>query len=247
MTTLEIPVGSASVEAFAGRPADDADHPGVLFLVDAIGLRPQIQAMVDRIASWGYVVLAPNLFFRTGSVAELAPTEDLREPGAREAFFAGVGPRFAGLGARDGEDDLPAYLEALRGLPGVAPGPIGVTGYCLGARIATRAAALLPEDVAAVGGFHGGRLVTDAEDSPHHGLPRARAEFVYGHADHDASMPPEAVEALGVALTEAGLVHTNAIYPDAPHGYTMADTSMYQEVGAQRHYGELQALLARTL
>jgi carboxymethylenebutenolidase len=89
--------------------------------------------------------------------------------------------------------------------------------------------------------------VTDAEDSPHHGLPRARAEFVYGHADHDASMPPEAVEALGVALTEAGLVHTNAIYPDAPHGYTMADTSMYQEVGAQRHYEELRALFARTL
>lgn len=250
MTTLEIPVGDAAVEAFAGRPAADAGHadrPGVLFLVDAIGLRPQIQAMVDRIASWGYVVLAPNLFFRTGTVAELAPTADLREPGAREAFFGAVGPRFEGLGARDGADDLPAYLAALRSLPGVSPGPVGVTGYCLGARIATRAAALLREDVAAVGGFHGGRLVTDAEDSPHRGLARARAEFVYGHADHDGSMPPEAVAELGATLTAAGLVHSNAVYPDAPHGYTMADTSMYSEAGAERHYAELQALFARTL
>ena len=251
MTTLRIPVGTASVEAYSGRP-DDAvtgagDHPGVLFLIDAIGLRPQIQTMVDRIASWGYVVLAPNLFFRTGSAAELAPTGDLREDGAREAFFATVGPRFEGLGARDGAADLPAYLEALRGLPGVAPGPVGVTGYCLGARIATRAAAVLADDVAAVGGFHGGRLVTDAEDSPHRGLPLARAAFVFGHAENDGSMPPEAVEALGAALTDAGLEHTNAIYPGAAHGYTMADTSMYSEQGAERHYAELRDLFVRTL
>ena len=56
--------------------------PGVLFYIDAIGLRPQIEKMADRIASWGYVVLAPNVFYRDGSAAELAPKEDLREPGA---------------------------------------------------------------------------------------------------------------------------------------------------------------------
>ncbi|WP_221176337.1 dienelactone hydrolase family protein [Nocardioides marmorisolisilvae] len=247
MTTFTIPVGTASVEAFSGRPDDDADHPGVLFLADAIGLRPQIQTMVDRIASWGYVVLAPHLFFRTGTVAELAPSGDLRQPGERERFFATVGPRIDDLAPRDGVDDVAAYVEALRGMPGVAPGPVGVTGYCLGARIATRAAALHPDDIAAVGGFHGGRLVTDAEDSPHLGLLQARAEFVYGHADNDGSMPPEAVEALEAALTGAGLAHSNVIYPDAPHGYTMADTSMYQEAGAERHYAELRDLFARTL
>ncbi|MFL6023060.1 MAG: dienelactone hydrolase family protein [Marmoricola sp.] len=247
MTTIDISVGTAAVEAFVGRPDDEADHPGVLFLVDAIGLRPQIRTMVDRIAAWGYVVLAPNVFFRTGTVAELAPTGDLREAGAREAFFDTVGPRFEGLGARDGAADLPAYAEALRALPGVAPGPIGVTGYCLGARMATRAATLLGDQVAAVGGFHGGRLVTAAEDSPHLGLPQARAEFVFGHADRDGSMPPEAVEALGAALSAAGLAHSNVIYPDAPHGYTMADTSMYQEAGAERHFAELHDLFSRTL
>lgn len=238
---------SNDVESLVGRPGDEGPHPGVLFLVDAIGLRPQIQMMVDRIASWGYVVLAPNVFHRTGTAAELAPTRDLRRPGERERFFDTVAERFAGLGPQDGVADVAAYLEQLRAMPGVSPGPVGVTGYCLGARIATRAAALHPDEIAAVGGFHGGRLVTDAPDSPHLGLPQARAEFVYGHADNDGSMPPEAVEALGAALTEAGLAHRNVIYPGAPHGYTMADTSMYQEAGAERHYAELHDLLARTL
>jgi len=247
VSTIEIQVAGNDVEAYLGRADDDAEHPGVLLLIDAIGLRPQIRSMVDRIASWGYVVLAPNVFHRTGTVEQLAPTSDLRRPGERERFFATVGPRIEDLAPQDGVADVAAYLAALRALPGVVPGPVGVTGYCLGARIATRAAALHPDDIAAVGGFHGGRLVTDAPDSPHLGLPRARAEFVFGHADGDASMPPAAVEALGVALAAAGLRHTNAIYPDAPHGYTMADTSMYQEAGAERHYAELAGLLARTL
>ena len=69
----------------------------MLFYIDAIGLRPQIEEMADRIASWGYVVLAPNVFYRDGSAEELAPKQDLREPGAREEFFAsGVGDRVQG-------------------------------------------------------------------------------------------------------------------------------------------------------
>ena len=62
-------------------------------------------------------------------------------------------------------------------------------------------------------GFHGGGLVTDDADSPHAGLSRARAEFVFGHADQDRSMTPEAVERLGRALADAGLTATNEIYP----------------------------------
>ena len=79
----------------------------------------------------------------------------------------------------------------------------------MGVRLATRTAAVAPDQVAAVGGFHGGGLVTDGPDSPHLTLRDARAEFVYGHADHDRSMPPEAVAALGQALEEAGLTHVN--------------------------------------
>ena len=232
-------------EAYVARP-DDGDHPGVLFLMDAIGLRPRIAEMCQRIADWGFVVLAPNAFHRAGHIADLAPTADLREPGEREAFFADAMPRVQALTSDLAEQDIAAYLQALRHLPGVADGPVGVTGYCMGARLAVRAANLDP-GVAAVGGFHGGGLVTDAEDSPHRGLGHARAEFVFGHADNDRSMPPEAVEALGRALAEAGLTASNEVYAGAAHGYSMADTSMYDEAATERHFTELEGLFSRTL
>ena len=79
--TTEVQAADGAAEAYlAGKPGD----PGVLFYIDAIGLRPQIEDMADRIASWGYVVLAPNVFYRDGAAADLAPKKDLREPGARE-------------------------------------------------------------------------------------------------------------------------------------------------------------------
>ena len=75
----------------------------------------------------------------------------------------------------------------------------------------------------------------------------ATAEFVYGHADKDQSMPPESVELLDRALAEHGLTATTAVYPDAPHGYTMTDTSSHQQAGEDRHWRELRELFDRTL
>ena len=192
------------------------------------------------------MVLAPNVFHREGRAEELAPRADLTQPGAREDFFAQAMPRVHALTADLAEQDLPLYLAALRNQPGVAVDPVGATGYCMGARLALRAACLDP-GVAAVGGFHGGGLVTDDPDSPHRGLPRARAEFVFGHADQDRSMPEEAVQALGEALDAAGLAARNEVYAGAAHGYTMADTSMYGERATERHFAELEELFARAL
>lgn len=250
MDLIEIPVPTGTAEAYVARPVTEADIgllPGVLFFMDAIGLRPQIAAMCDRIASWGFVVLAPHVFHRDGSVAELAPTGDLTDAAEREAFFKVAMPRVGALTADLAVPDIASYVATLRGLDGVGPGPIGVTGYCMGARLAVRAAGAHPEHVAACAGFHGGGLVTDEPDSPHLTLETARAELVFGHADQDRSMPPEAVAALGEAIAAAGLHASNEVYPGAAHGYTMADTAMWDEAAAERHYVELDGLLARTL
>jgi carboxymethylenebutenolidase len=243
MLTLPMPDGAA--EAYVAPAPDGRPAPGVLFVIDAIGLRPRIEEMADRIASWGYTVLAPNVFHREGSAAETAPQADLREPGAREAFMGEAMGRVQRLTPDLLARDLPAYLSALRGLPEVAGEEVGVTGYCMGARIAIRAAGLDPA-VVAVGGWHGGGLVTDGADSPHLALATARAAFAFGHASHDRSMPPEAVAALGAALDAAGLSAVNEVFP-GPHGYSMADTSMYDEESAERHFASLRTLLASTL
>lgn len=128
-----------------------------------------------------------------------------------------------------------------------ATGPLATHGYCMGARLAVRTAGRFPDEFVAVGGFHGGGLVTADAASPHTCIAGTRAEYYFGHADHDRSMTPENVADLSRALDDAGVTYTNLIYPDAPHGYTMADTSSYQEAGTHRHFTDLEALYARTM
>ena len=239
MDLIDLELADGTAEAYL-----TGSGPGVLLFIDAIGLRPQIQQMADRIAGWGYTVLAPNTLYRSGTAEETSPDGPLVANGAREAFFEQVGPRLAALTPEAMKRDIPAYLAALR--EHCEGQEVGVVGYCMGARLAVRAANLDPTVVAAAG-FHGGGLVTDDPDSPHRGLTHARAEFVFGHADQDRSMTPEAVEVLGQALAGAGLTATNEIYPGSPHGYAMDDTSMYDEAGAERSFEELRALLDRTL
>jgi carboxymethylenebutenolidase len=240
--TIQIQAADGAAEAYLAGTAGD---PGVLFYVDGIGMRPQIHEMVDRIASWGYAVLAPHVFYREGTAAELAPKADLREPGAREEFFASLGTRIPDYTADKSGPDADAWMRTL--LEHAGDGPVGVTGYCMGVRLAVRTAGQFPGTVAAVGGFHGGGLVTDDADSPHLSIGNSTAEYVFGHADNDRSMTLDSVAALEETLQASGRPHLNEVYPDAPHGYTMADTSMYQEAGAERHFSELQSLLGRTV
>ena len=244
--TIQITTADGVAEAYVSRP-DDGDHPGVLFYIDAIGLRPRIEEMADRIAAWGYVVLAPNVFYRNGTAGALAPTTDLTVPGNREAFFAGAMRRVGAHTPSQARSDLDAYVDALHALPGVAGTDVGVTGYCMGGRLALRAAGWRPDVVQAAGLFHTGGLVTDDEESPHRGLAPIRAEIFVGHADDDRSNPPEAIATLEHTLDEAGVAYTSEVFAGAAHGYTMADTSTYDEAATERHFRELEALLGRHL
>jgi carboxymethylenebutenolidase len=247
---IQIPAGDGSAEAYVAHPAE-TPKGGVLFFMDAIGLRPRIAEMVDEISSWGYVVLAPNVFYRDTDVETLRPKVDLRVAEERAKFFetSGIMQYMANLTAERAAADTAQYVAKLQQLLAEAGAPdakLAATGYCMGARLSTRAAGQFPGAVVAVGGFHGGRLVTDEPDSPHTTLT-AEAEYVYGHADNDSSMTPEDSAALEQALQAVGATYSNAIYPGAPHGYTMSDTSMWHEPSYQRHATELKALLQRRL
>jgi carboxymethylenebutenolidase len=243
---IEITTADGVAEAYVTSPGD-GQYPPVLFYIDAIGLRPRIDEMADRIAGWGYTVMAPNVFYRDGKAAELAPTEDLRVPENREKFFAGVMGRVGAHTPEQALGDLEAYVSALQALPTVTAGDIGVTGYCMGGRLSMRAAAKRPDVVAAAGAFHAGGIVTDEPDSVHRQLAAARAELFFGHADQDRSNPAEAVATLEATLAETDLTYTSEVFEGAPHGYTMSDTSMYDAAATERHFRELEALFARNL
>lgn len=230
-------------EAFVAGTAG----PGVLLFMDAIGLRPQLEVMADVIASWGYVVLVPNVFWRDGVAADLAPTADLRVPENRQAFMAGAMQRVRALTAEQSDADTSLWLERLRRTRGVTHGPVAAVGYCFGGRLALRAAITHPKEFALVAMFHTGGLVTDDEASLHNELDGLRAFVLAGHADHDRSNTAEQVAAFDAALVAAGVEHRTAIYPGAAHGFTMADTASYDPAGAKRYQHELRQALSERL
>lgn len=248
MPELTITGPDGPIEAWvATPPTGRGPWPGVLMVMDAIGLRPQIHEMAGRFAAWGYVVLAPNVFHHFGAAAETSPDGDLREPGAREAFFEQAMPRVGALTPDLSRPDTALFLDVLQARDDVADGPVAVIGYCMGARIALRAAGDHPDRVAAVGGFHGGGLVDDSDDSPHLSLRTAGASVLLRHADDDPSMPPAAQRAIADLAAEHDVALDEDVYAGAPHGYSMADTSMYDQRAATRHEEELRALLDSTL
>lgn len=241
-STVDITTPDGVADAYLARP-DGNRHPGVLFLMDAFGLRPTIEEMVDRIAADGYVVLAPNVFYRAGRSPVLA-VPDLTDPEQRASFFQSLRPLIEQLTLDRLATDGAAYLDYLADV--AAPVSVAITGYCMGARVGWRIASSHPDRVAALAGFHAGGLVTDAPDSPHRSAARLNAELYFGFADQDPSMTAEQIATLERALDEAGARYRCEVYDGAQHGYTMADTAAYDEAARERHFRELRALLERT-
>ncbi|BBC32221.1 hypothetical protein SGFS_035150 [Streptomyces graminofaciens] len=245
-TSVDITTEDGTADAYLVRPDDDAAHPAVLLYMDAFGLRPQLRAMADRLAAAGYTVLVPNLFYRHGRT----PVFDLPEfidTGARPDLWEKIYPLVLSVTPELAVRDAEAYTRWLADSPDTTDGPIGLTGYCMGARLTLPTAAALGQRVAAVAGFHGSRLVTDAPDSPHLSVDAVTAEVYFGHADQDPGLPPEQIDGFEKALTAAGVRHRTEVYTGATHGYTQADTSAYDAEAAERHWTALLDLFGRNL
>ena len=144
--------------------------------------------------------------------------------------------------------DTAAFLEFLSRQAQVQPGPIGMTGYCMGGGLAVRAAIRYPDRIAAAAAsFHAGKLANrGARKAPHHFLNKIKAEIYIAHADNDKSMPPEQIERLQDALERSGIRYKAELYSGASHGFTMADLPAYNEAALKRHWENLFELLERT-
>jgi carboxymethylenebutenolidase len=242
-STVDITTADGVADAYLAGP-DTGARPGVLLVMDAFGLRPTIDELADRVAADGYVVLAPNVFYRAGRSPVLA-VPDLTDPEQRKGFFQSVQPLMEQLTPERLAADGAAYLDYLGDV--ASPGPVAITGYCMGGRVGWWIAAAHPDRVAALAAFHPGRLVTDAPDSPHRSAGDLEGELYFGFADQDPSMTAEQIATLERSLQEAGARYRSEIYDGARHGYTMADTAAFDEAARERHFRELRALLERTL
>ncbi len=245
-TSLDIPTPDGAADAYLAHPSDGAPRPGVLLYMDAFGLRPWLKQMANRLAAAGYTVLVPNVFYRHGR-APLFDLPDFIDTSQRPEIFERIMPVVRSLTPEHTSDDAGAYLDWLAASPLVADGPVGLTGYCMGARLALHTAGTYPDRVAAAAGFHGGHLASDAPDSPHLLADRITAELYFAHADRDPSMPIDQMDRLNKALDTAGVRYRSELYEGARHGFTQADTDAHNPEAEERHWRELLALFNRTL
>ncbi len=227
------------------KPQGQGPWPAVIVFMDGPGIRPALFDLGERLASNGYYVLLPDMFYRDGPYEPVTDFSRLfGDEAARATFFAKMGKTTNPDNARS---DAGAFLGFLASQPEVKGGKVGVTGYCMGGGLALRAAANFPDRVAAAGAFHPGHLTTDDPDSPHRLADRIRARIYVGGADNDNGFTPEHKAQLEGALGEAGVDHRVEIYPGALHGYVMPDAPVYNAEAAERHWRELLALFDGTL
>jgi carboxymethylenebutenolidase len=216
--------------------------PAVIIYMDALAIRPTLVEMAARLASAGYVVLLPDLFYRFGDYAPLDPKE----------VFAGdfrtiIGPMMATTDNHKAAEDSEALLAYLDTRSDVAGRKIGVVGFCMGGGMALTVAGTFPDRVAAAASFHGGNLATDAATSPHLLAPKITAEVYVAGADNDGSYPLDMAARLEAALTEAGVNYRAEIYQGAAHGWMKPDFAIYDQEAAERGWRELFALFERNL
>src|SRR6202162_4884904 len=69
---VEIPTKDGHTTTFISHPERDGPHPVILFYMDAPGIREELRDMARRLATSGYYVMLPNMYYRSG-VMELGP------------------------------------------------------------------------------------------------------------------------------------------------------------------------------
>ena len=199
--------------------------------------------MARRLATVGYTVLLPNLYYRAGRDTKYGPQvlvhgspEHQRMRAVRTKMT--IPPTMQDVGA------MIAYLDTRAEMK---PGPIGAHGYCMSGPSALAAAARYPDRVAAAASFYGTWLVSDAEESPHLTLGKGRAELYIACAEVDELAPMAMVEELRALFKKAGSPGELEVYPGVHHGFAFPQRKVYAKPAAERHWERLIALYRRRL
>ncbi|HEU0058492.1 MAG TPA: dienelactone hydrolase family protein [Hyphomicrobiaceae bacterium] len=240
--TLDIASKAGAMETFICRPERGA-HPAVFFLMDAPGIREELRDMARRLASVGYCVLLPNLYYRAGRDTIYGP-EVLVHGSAEHQRMRAVRTKMT---IPPVLDDVAAMLAFVDAADGVKRGPIGVHGYCMSGPYALAAAARYPDRVVAAASFYGTWLVSDAMESPHLSLAKVKGELYIACAEMDELAPLAMVAELRTLFEAAGSPGEIEIYPGVHHGFAFPQRKIYDKTAAERHWERLIGLYRRRL
>ncbi|HEY1957258.1 MAG TPA: dienelactone hydrolase family protein [Polyangiaceae bacterium] len=243
MSKIDIKTEDGVCPSYVYKPIGTGPWPSVLVFMDGIGIRPAMLEVGERIAKHGFFVLLPDLFYRAGPYAPMDPKTVFSDPDQRkilmEKFFAVAQPPML-------MKDTRSFLDWIAAQPEAKKGPVGTTGYCMGGLMSLTAAGTYPDRIAAAASYHGGRLATDAPDSPSSLAPKMKARVYVAGAIEDQSFTDEMKARLEDALTKANVDHKIETYP-AKHGWVFRDTPVYDAAQSERHYETLFALFDATL
>ncbi|MGH1470614.1 MAG: dienelactone hydrolase family protein [Cellvibrionaceae bacterium] len=239
--TVSTPDGEA--DCYFVHPAE-GKHPAVIVWPDIIGLRPAFKAMGKRLAESGYAVLVVNPFYRVKKAPVVPVGASFQDPDTRNILIG-----FARqLNAATHMTDAKAFVEFLDAQDVVdTKRKIGTTGYCMGGPIVLRTAAAVPTRIGAGATFHGGGLVTKADDSPHKLIPEMKADFLIAVAENDDERDPESKNVLKEDFAKAGLSAEIEVYEGAMHGWCPPDSRVYNEAQAEKAWSRLLALFEKAL
>ena len=244
-TDVAIKSLEGDIRAYVFKPDQGpGPWPTVLFIMDGLAIRPALFEMGERLASNGYYVLLPDMFWRLGPYEPIDVKAVFSDEAKRKELFGRFLPSTNPVRS---VTDVGVCLDWLAKQPQAKAEKVGMIGYCMGGAICLRAAAAYPDRVAAVGAFHGGAMVTDAPESPHLLAPKIKAKVLVAGADQDAGFSDEACAKLDAAMKAAGVDADVSIWRGALHGYAPKDTPVYNEEAAERHWREMLALFKSTI
>lgn len=243
--TIDIKTPDGVCDAVLIHPQGAGRKPGVIFFPDGFGFRQIMIDMAKRLAGHGYAVLVVNQFYRVRRAPVFAPDFDFAKPDDRAMLIQMVGDLDHDKVMRDAA----AFVAFLDDQPEVdRKAKIGAVGFCMGGSMTIRAAAVAPGRVGAAASFHGGRLVTDEQTSPHRLIAGTSAAYHIGIATDDDEKEPEAKTALRQALDAAGRPYTLEVYPGAKHGWMVPDhAGIYDQAQAERGWAAMIALYKQAL
>lgn len=227
---------------FVVHPDGAGPYPVVLFLMDAPGKRPLLHAMATTLASHGYYVMLPNLYYRTTPAFEL----DF----ASQESFARMGELMRGVGNRMVGRDAAALFAHADTDPVADADRAGTLGYCMSGPFSIWVAAEHPARVRAAASFYGVRLVSTGTDSPHLRLAELAAagtELYVACAEHDDWVPLSMVDEFEAAMIAAGVAGRLERFWGCHHGFAFDDRPAYDAEADRRHWDAVLHLFGRTL
>jgi len=226
-TTIAAPDGG-TFGAYLAIP-ECGSGPGIVLLQEIFGVNASIRAVADHYAEEGYVVLAPDLFWRLQPGVEL---------GHGDADMAAAFNLYERFDVEAAVGDIRATVAALRARA-ECTGQVGALGFCLGGLLATLAAARAGVDCAV--GYYGVGIEARLDEAAGIIIPLA---LHFGSAD--CHVPPEALAAIQARLGAKPNVELH-IYPGADHAFAAPGRPGFDKPAAMMAHSRSIALFRRVM